>query len=174
MLFSSHYRAGRTAVRFAVALSLTMAAVVTEFPDALAHETKAGDLTLESAWTRATPEGADVAGGYLVIKNAGSVPDRLVGGSVDFADRVEIHEMVMDGDVMKMRPVAGGLEIPAGGEAILKPGSYHVMFIGLKHGLVEGTEEEGTLSFEKGGSIAVEWAVEAIGAKGHGGTEHTQ
>lgn len=168
MLALSNIRAGRIAGSLAVALALTSAAILASFPDAFAHDVTVGELTLDGAWTRATPAGADVAGGYLVIKNRGAAPDRLIGGTAAFADHVEIHEMVMEGDVMKMHPVAGGLEVPAGGEAVLKPGSYHVMFIGLKHGLVEGTEEAGTLTFEKAGSIDVEWAVEAIGAKGHG------
>jgi copper(I)-binding protein len=173
MIASILSRTGRRAAAVAVAGGLTLAAL-SHLPTAFAHGVTAGDLVLEGAWTRATPDAADVAGGYLVIRNTGSSPDRLVGGTAAFSERVEIHEMAMDGDVMKMRPVAGGLEIPAGGEVVLKPGSFHVMFIGLTRGLEEGTEEEGTLVFEKAGTVEVEWTVEAMGAKDHGGMDHSQ
>lgn len=148
-------------LRFAAAAVAASALFTTA---AAAHEVKAGDLTLVHPWTRATPEGAKVAGGFLTIKNAGSTPDRLIGGTADFAGKVEIHQMIMDGDVMKMSPVEGGLEIPAGGEVVLKPGSFHIMFMDLEHGLAQGGEAKGTLVFEKAGSVAVEWAVEKLGA----------
>lgn len=132
---------------------------------AAAHEIKAGALEIVHPWTRATPPGAKVAGGFMVIRNTGTEPDRLVGGSVPFADETQVHEMTMEGDVMKMRQLENGLEIPAGGEVTLKPGSFHIMFIGLKHGLEQGREEKGTLTFEKAGDVAVEFAVEPVGAK---------
>jgi copper(I)-binding protein len=63
---------------------------------ALAEEVKAGDLVITQAWCRATPGGAKVAGGYLTIDNKGSTPDRLIGGSADVADKVQVHEMTMN------------------------------------------------------------------------------
>lgn len=132
---------------------------------AIAHDYKAGDLHIDHPWMRATPEGAKVAGGYMSIKNAGQSGDRLLGGSVDFAERVEIHEMAMVNDVMTMRPLAKGLELPAGKTIELKPGSYHVMFMGLKSRPLEGQKLKGTLQFERAGSVAVEFAVEAAGKK---------
>ena len=72
---------------------------------ARAEDVKAGDLVITQAWSRATPGGAKVAGGYLTIENKGTAPDRLIGGSVDVAARVEVHEMAMNNGVMTMRPL---------------------------------------------------------------------
>lgn len=135
-----------------------------------AHEFKAGDIEVVHPWSRATPAGARVAAGYLAIKNAGTQPDRLVSATGEIAGRVEIHEMAVDDKgVMTMRPLADGLEIPAGGKAELKPGGFHIM----EHGVKEGDVFKGTLTFEKAGTVDVEYAVEAIGGKsghdGHGG-----
>lgn len=140
----------------AAALASTFAAPV------LAHEVKAGDLTLNHPWARATAPGAPVSGGYMKITNNGTASDFLVGGAADFAGKVEIHEMVMEGDVMKMRPVEGGLEIPAGGSVELKPGGYHVMFMGMNKQLVADTYEHATLVFRNAGEVAVEFAVEEM------------
>ncbi len=158
--------------RRALAATVAAAALAGLVSAADAHGVKVGDLTLQHPWTRATPP-APRSPAVLVIKNAGSAPDRLLGGSAGFADTVEVHEMKMDGDVMKMAPVEGGLEIPAGGEVALKPGSFHIMFTGLKHGLTQGEEEKGTLVFEKAGTVEVEWAVEAVGASQPAHAGHT-
>jgi len=133
---------------------------------ASAHEIKAGALVLEHPRTRATPTGAQVAGGFLTIKNTGSEADRLIGGSAAFAGMAQLHEMAMDGTVMKMRELPDGITIPAGGEVTLKPGGYHMMFMGLKQPLTQGQELEGTLVFEKAGTVKVEWDVESLGATG--------
>nr|WP_245412679.1 copper chaperone PCu(A)C [Falsochrobactrum ovis] len=139
-----------------------------------AHEFKAGDIEVVHPWSRATPAGAKVAAGYLAIKNAGSQADRLVSATGEIAGRVEIHEMAVDDKgVMTMRPLANGLEIPAGGEAELKPGGFHIMFLDLKQDVKEGETFKGSLTFEKAGTVDVEFAVEAMGGKsghdGHGG-----
>ena len=104
---------------------------------ALAQEFKAGDIVVEKPWARATPKGAEVGGGYLTIHNNGAAPDRLTGGSADFAT-VEIHEMKSENGVMEMREVAGGLNIPAHGSVGLAPGGYHIMFTHLTHPLTKG------------------------------------
>src|SRR4051794_16224057 len=70
-----------------------------------AEEVKAGDLVIAQAWSRATPGGAKIAGGYLTIENKGSSPDRLIGGSTAIADKVQVHEMTMNNGVMTMRPL---------------------------------------------------------------------
>lgn len=132
-----------------------------------AHEFKAGDLEIGHPWSRATPEGAKVAAGYFKISNSGAEADRLVAVTGEIAGRTEIHEMAVDADgVMTMRPLAGGVEIPAGGAVTLEPGGIHVMFMDLKQGPKEGERFKGTLTFEKAGSVDVEFAVEAMG--GHG------
>lgn len=131
-----------------------------------AHEFKAGDLEIEHPWSRATPAGAKVAGGYLVITNDGSQPDRLVSISSDISEKSELHEMAVKDGVMTMRKVDGGVEIPAKGTLKLAPGGYHLMFIGLKKQPKQGEKFAATLTFEKAGPVAVEFAVEAMGADG--------
>jgi copper(I)-binding protein len=70
----------------------------------------------------------------------------------------------MDGNVMKMRELEKGLEIPAGATVMLKPGSFHIMFVGLKAPFAKDTKVPVTLVFEKAGSLDIELAVEALGA----------
>jgi periplasmic copper chaperone A len=131
---------------------------------ARAHDFKAGSLEIAHPWSRVTPKGATVAGGYLKITNTGTVPDRLIGGSTEIAKRFELHEMRMDGGVMIMRELKGGLEIPPGATVELKPGSYHAMLMGLARPLAKGERLKGTLTFEKAGKVDVEFTVEDIGA----------
>ena len=131
----------------------------------LAQEYKLGSLEIEHPWSRATAKGAKIGAGYLTIKNTGSTPDRLVGGSFADAGKVEIHEMTMDQGVMKMRPLSGGLEIKAGETVELKPEGYHLMFLGLKQPLKQGERVDGTLQFEHAGSVQVQYAVGTIGQK---------
>lgn len=153
---------------FAAVLALSMAA-----PSAVAHDYKAGPIEIAHPWSRATPKGASVAGGYLKLTNTGETPDRLVAGSSEISGRFEIHEMSMDKGVMRMRPLRNGLEIKPGQTVELKPGSFHVMFLDLKKPLQQGERIKGTLVFEKAGTVAVEFAVEAIGASpGQPGRAH--
>lgn len=132
----------------------------------LAHEFKVGDLEIEHPWSRATPAGAKVAGGYFTIVNTSGSPDRLLSISSDLSDKTELHEMGVKDGVMTMRPVTGGLEIPAGGKVALKPGGYHLMFIGLKQQPKQGEKFSATLTFEKAGTVSVEFAVEGMGEMG--------
>lgn len=133
---------------------------------ALAHDYKAGPLKIGHPWARATPKGASVGGGYLTVENTGSDADKLVGGTLVDAGRVEVHQMSMDGSVMKMAPVGGGLVIKPGETVTLKPGGYHLMFLDLKGQFKKGEMLKGSLEFEKAGRVEVEFAVEAIAAKG--------
>jgi copper(I)-binding protein len=139
-----------------------------------AADYKVGDLQIANPWTRATPKGSTVAGGYMVITNKGAAADRLLGGSATVANRFEVHRMAMEGGVMTMRPVDGGLEIKPGESVELKPGSFHVMLMGLKEPLEKGQHIKGTLEFEKAGKVDIEYAVEAIGATpaAQGGHQH--
>jgi periplasmic copper chaperone A len=136
---------------------------------ARADEVKAGDLVISQGWARATPNGAKIGGGYLTIENKGSAPDRLLGGSADFAGKVEVHEMSMDGGVMKMRPMEKGLTIDAGKTVKLAPGGYHLMIMDLKSQLKQGEKVPVTLEFEKAGKVTVSLDVEGVGAQGPGG-----
>jgi copper(I)-binding protein len=150
------------------------AAVLLMAGPAGAHDYTVGTLKIAHPWARATPKGSKVAGGYLKITNNGKETDRLVGGSAAFAGRFEIHEMAMDGGVMKMRHLPKGLEIKPGETVELKPGSFHLMFMDLKEPLVKDQKPrpKGTLVFEKAGTVEVEYAVEAIGGAPSGGHHH--
>jgi copper(I)-binding protein len=86
-----------------------------------------------------------------------------VGGSTAAASGFEVHSMVMEQGVAKMRPVEGGLEIKPGETVELKPGSFHVMLTGLKQPLEKGQKVKATLEFAKAGKVDVEYAVEAAG-----------
>ncbi len=138
---------------------------------AFAHDYQLGALKIHHPWMRATPGGAKVAGGFMTITNTGTSPDRLVGGTLIGAGAVEIHEMRMEGDIMRMRMLDKGLVITPGQTVELRPGSYHVMFMNLTGGFKEGERIKGTLIFETAGTIEVDFKVEAIG-KGAGGHKH--
>src|SRR5690606_6544463 len=97
-----------------------------------AHEFKVGDLEIDHPWSRETPNGARVAGGYFTVTNSGGAPDRLVAVTSEISAKTEVHEMTVSDGVMTMRQVGGGLEIPAGGSVALDPGGYHLMFIDLE------------------------------------------
>ena len=151
------------------ALAAALAAAIVSTA-ALAGDIKVGDLAIEGPYARATAPGAPVAGGYMTIKNHGSRPDRLIGGSAPFAGHVEIHEMTLENDIMRMRELAQGLEIPAKGSVTLKPGGYHVMFMKLKEQLKPGEQRNVTLNFQKAGKVDLVFDVRKIGAgKHHGG-----
>jgi copper(I)-binding protein len=127
---------------------------------------KVGALDIADPWSRATPKGASVAAGYMKITNTGASPDRLISGSSQIAPTFEVHEMTMENGVAKMRPVKGGLEIPPGQAVELKPGSLHVMFVGLKKPLTAGEHVSATLVFEKAGQVNVEYEVRPMGSSG--------
>jgi copper(I)-binding protein len=124
---------------------------------------KAGALQIEAPWLRATPGGAKVAAGYLRITNSGSEPDRLLSASMPLAGRGDVHEMSMQGGVMRMRPLAQGLAIEPGKSVELKPGGYHLMFLDMKGALKQGESVPVTLTFEKAGTVTVTFPVGAIG-----------
>jgi periplasmic copper chaperone A len=133
-----------------------------------ADDVKAGDLVITQAWSRATPGGAKVAGGYLTIENKGSAPDKLVGVSAEIAGKIEVHEMATDNGVMKMRPLEKGLTIEPGKTVKLAPGGHHLMMQELKGPLKQGDKVPVTLEFEKAGKVAVTLDVQAVGAPAPG------
>ncbi|RYE82364.1 MAG: copper chaperone PCu(A)C, partial [Hyphomicrobiales bacterium] len=90
----------------------------------------AGDITVSGAYIRATLPGAKSAGGYMSIVNAGTAGDRLVAINGKTAKAIEVHEMKLEGDVMKMSALPDGAEVPAGETVALEPGGVHVMFMG--------------------------------------------
>ena len=149
-----------TSMLAAAAALLAVAAAPAE-----AQETKAGDLVITQPWSRATPAGAKVAGGYLTIENKGSAPDRLVSGAGDVAGKVEIHEMAMNNGVMTMRPLDKGLTIEPGKTVKLAPGGYHLMLMDLKGPLKQGEKVPVTLEFEKAGKVTLSLDVQGVGAQ---------
>ena len=130
-----------------------------------AHEFKLGDLQIEHPWSRATPKGAKVGGGYVTVTNQGSAADRLLSVSSPAAGKVELHEMTMQDGIMKMRPLLKGIVIEAGQTVALAPGGLHIMFVDLAAPLEKGKPFAATLTFEKAGAIDVTFAVEAMGAR---------
>jgi hypothetical protein len=131
---------------------------------AFAHDYKLGALEISEPWTRATAPTAPTAGGYLSITNKGTTPDRLIAVRSAAAGKVQVHEMKMDGNIMRMRELEHGLAIPAGGTVKLAPGGFHLMMMNLKAPLKKGTEVPVTLVFEKAGSVDIELDVEGMGA----------
>jgi len=111
------------------------------------------------------PPAARVAGGYVVIRNVGPAPDRLIGAASPAAARVEMHLMAMEGGVMKMREVNGFL-LPANGVLELKPGAAHLMFVDINRPFKAGDAVPVTLRFERAGERKIELYVRPIDARG--------
>ena len=99
----------------------------------------------------------------MTITNKGAAPDRLMSGSTNVAGRFEIHTMVTEDGIAKMRPVTGGLEIKPGATVKLEPGGLHGMLIGLKQPIALGERVTGALVFERAGKVDVEFAVQPLG-----------
>jgi periplasmic copper chaperone A len=155
--------------------SLTLAALAMALSagPVRAEDIKAGDLVISQAWSRATPNGAKIAGGYLTIENKGTAPDKLIGGNGDIAGKVEVHEMSMNNGVMTMRPLDKGLVIEPGKTVKLAPGGYHLMMFDLNGPLKQGDKVPVTLVFEKAGKVNVSLDVQGVGAQAPGGMEHS-
>jgi hypothetical protein len=145
---------------FAILLGL---AVALGAATAWAENYSIGAIEVGNPWTRATPRGAPVAVVYMTITNKGSTPDRLMAGSTNAAGRFEIHTMVTEDGVSKMRPVTGGLEIKPGSTVKLEPGGLHGMLVGLKQPIALGERVTGTLVFERAGKLDIDFAVQPLG-----------
>jgi copper(I)-binding protein len=131
---------------------------------AMATDYKVSSLEIGSPWSRATPKGSQTAIGYMTIKNNGTTPDRLIGGSIVVAENFELHSMVMENGIAKMRELKD-VEIGPGQTIEFKPGGSHVMFVDLKYPLSKGEHVKGTLVFEHAGTVQIEYSVEGIGAQ---------
>ena len=132
--------------------------------NAIANDYKAGSIAINAPWSRATPKGAQTAIGYMTIKNNGTTTDRLVGGTFEVADSFQLHAMIMENGVAKMRDLKD-IEINPGQKIEFKPGGSHAMFVNLKHPLRKGEHVKGTLIFEHAGTVQIEYDVEDIGAQ---------
>lgn len=133
-------------------------------PVALAQDRGTSTVAVEQPWARATPSGARTGAVYMTLDNKAATADRLTGASAEVAEKTQIHEMTVANGVMRMRELANGLAIPAGGSVTLKPGGYHVMLIGLKKPLTADETFSLTLTFEKAGNISITVPVQAMGA----------
>ncbi|MFI5033345.1 MAG: copper chaperone PCu(A)C [Reyranellales bacterium] len=143
---------------------LALLALLLVAAPAVAHDYKLGALEIDQPWARATPPTAPTGGGYLSVKNTGTTPDRLMSASSPAAGAVQVHQMKMEGSIMRMRELDGPLEIKPGETVTLAPGGLHLMMLGLKEPLKQGENVPLTLVFEKAGKVDVELAVVAMGA----------
>jgi len=132
-------------------------------PAALADDYQLKELVIDHPYARATPPGATTGGAYVTVRNKGATTDRLLAASTPAAKFVEIHEMSMDGGMMKMRAIPG-IEIKPGARIELKPGGYHLMLLDLKEPLKSGAKIPLTLVFEKAGKVEVSAWVEDMTA----------
>jgi periplasmic copper chaperone A len=139
---------------------------------AQSHAYQAGPIRVVQPWMRTPPAASKVAGGFMTLTNTGTETDRLVAGTLADAGRFEVHEMSVAGGVMRMRQLGSGLEIKPGETVVLKPGSYHVMFLDLLRSPQAGTRLKGTLVFEKAGTVEIEYKVEPAGVRSSG--DHVQ
>jgi periplasmic copper chaperone A len=134
-------------------------------PAAQAGDYDVGSIHIAQPWARATPKGATSGAAYMTITNKGAVSNRVNCVSSDASGQCQIHSMTMEGGVMKMRPVEGGLEIKPGETVTLQPSGFHVMLVALKHPLEKGQTVKATLKFDL---VDVEFPVAAIGAPAPG------
>jgi len=149
-----------------IAIAVALLAVTVMIGTAAAEDYQVKLLRVSNPFTRATPPGAVVAGAFMSIQNQGKEADRLVSASSPVAGVVEIHEMTMDGGLMKMRAVKG-IDLKPGATVELRPGGYHIMLEDLKRPLNDGEQIPLTLTFEKGGVLEVKVNVGAMGAAAH-------
>lgn len=159
------------ALAAALAVSASFPAIAQDQGCAAGQTFTIGDITVTGAFTRATLPGAKAAGGFLTITNAGQTADRLIGAASEVAAAVELHEMKMEGDMMKMSPIEGGIDIPAGESVTLAPGGLHIMFMGLGQPFEQGACVEVTLTFEQAGELPVVLSVGDVSAGSAGETQ---
>ena len=150
--------------RLILAAVIAVSGLAPTWAPAWAQDYKLGSLEISQPWTRATPATAQSAGGFLTITNKGTAPDRLIAVRSAVSAKAEVHEVRMENNVMKMRELEKGLEIAPGATVMLKPGGYHIMFMGLKAPIAKDSEIPVTLVFEKAGSIDIALKAAAIGA----------
>jgi len=152
------------------AAALLAAALATASLSAAAQEYQAGPLTIIQPWARPSMGSVKNSAAYMKLTNSGDAPDRLMAVKSDIAEHVMLHESRMDGNVMKMVHVDGGVEVPAHGAAELKPLGLHVMLMGLQRPLIAGETFPATLVFEKKGEVGIDVKV-GMPAAGSGAHE---
>ena len=137
---------------------------------AFAQDIKVGAITIDHPWARATPGAVKNSAAFMSFGNKGAA-DKLISVTGDVAKEIQIHSMITEAGVMKMREIKS-LDIPANGKAELKPGGFHIMLIGIPDGLKEGTKFPLKLKFEKAGEVTVQVTAEKPGAHNHAEHKH--
>ena len=127
-----------------------------------AQEAKVGSIKIENAYVRATAPGQPAAGAFMKIDNSGAA-DQLVSASSPAAGEVQLHQMSIEGNVMKMGQVKD-IAVPANGSVDLKPGGYHIMLMNIKAPLKAGETVPVKLKFAKAGEVEVKLPVNAVGS----------
>jgi hypothetical protein len=140
---------------------LVLASVLIHFMPARAHDTLQGDLHIGHGWARASIPGSVNGAAYLTIDNRGGA-DALIAVRTPVAARAELHQHVIENDVMKMFEVPR-IEIAAHTSVALQPGAYHIMLFGLKNALKTGEKFPLELVFAKGGTVKVQIKVKSLG-----------
>ena len=140
--------------------------------DASAHnhggEAHAGGIVISQPFAKATMPGARVAAAYMQLRNTGKTPITLVSAASPVCEKVELHTMSMDGGIMRMREIAGGVTIPPGGAVSFAPGGMHLMLMGLRQQLMPGTTVAITLTFNGAPAQTLQFPVQAMGTtSGH-------
>jgi hypothetical protein len=153
---------------------IVLAALLLPACFANAHEYKVGELQIAHPWSQELPPNAPTVAAYFVIHNQGKTADRLLSVDTPVAGEAQLHEHLMQNDVMKMQHVPS-VEIPAGGEVTFAPMAYHVMLLNLKDRslLTDGKRFPMTLHFEKAGDVKVDVAVQKQAPDGMQAHAHT-
>ncbi|MBF0251592.1 MAG: copper chaperone PCu(A)C [Alphaproteobacteria bacterium] len=131
--------------------------------------TALAEISVTEPWARASAGMANAGAAFMMIHNSAAEDDTLVAATADVSKKVELHTHTMDNGVMKMREVEGGIPVPAHGMQALKPGSYHVMFMGLNAPLQEGSTFPVTLTFKSGQELTVDVQVKGVAHMPAGG-----
>ena len=131
------------------------------------HDYYLGKLTIDHPYITKPIPGSLSAVGYMKIQNKGDNADYLIKIESLFSSKNQVHEMIMDNNIMKMRYLQNGLELPSGKEIILKRDGYHIMFMGLKKELIYGEKEKVILYFKNTGKIIVQFEIKNMNDKGH-------
>ena len=129
---------------------------LTEIPSAFAEKNTFKTLVIQNVWIKDNPFNHPMTAGYLTIHNTSNSDTKLIAVSSSIAKRIEIHQISVENDIMKMRPLKDGLIIPANAITYLKPGDFHLMFLGLKKQMIPMETHLINLTFKDLGTIAVQ------------------
>ena len=141
---------------------LITALMIGNFTIAYAEKINFNDIIIDNVWIKDTPPNHKITAGYLTIENLNDTDVTLLSVSSSFAKKGEIHQMKINGEVMKMRLITDGLFIPAGEIIHLEPGSFHLMFTMLNMKIIPKQTHSITLTFRNLGSVVVSATVKSI------------